>query len=259
MKSMRAALIMVLLGPATAFATASTPALVTAHFTGKGQLGVVASQGNAQGTSANAAIDLNYLSGLWKHSLDLTTLYGQSLGIVSAERWMAMWQSSRKISAEAYVFGSLRYEHDLFDGFQYQASGALGVGYTLIHSKATTLSTQIGAGYMVSRPETLTSVALTNPTRTFIERLAQPSERYAIGTLGVNYEHTITHTTSVSDKLLVNAGSVNTQVTNALALVVKVSTQLALSLGYNLQDNTHPAPGIQHLDSIETVNLVYAF
>ena len=259
MKPMRAALVGVLLGPVTALAATPPPAPPAAHFTGKGQLGFVASQGNAQGKSANAAIDLNYLSGLWKHSLDLTTLYGQSLGIVSAERWTVMRQSNRKISADAYAFGSLRYEHDMFDGFQYQANGALGVGYTLIHSKATTLSTQVGAGYMVSRPETLTSIALANPVRTFIERLPQPSERYAIGTLGVNYEHTITSTTSVSDKLLVNAGSVNTLVTNALALVVKVSTQLALSVGYNLQDNTHPAPGIQHLDSIETVNLVYAF
>jgi len=258
MKPMSAALVMVLLGPATAFA-ASTPAPAAAHFTGKGQLGFVASQGNTQGKSANAAIDLNYLSGLWKHSLDLTSLYGESAGIVSAERWSAMWQSNRKISADAYAFGSLRYEHDMFDGFQYQGSGALGVGYTLIHSKTTTLSTQVGAGYMVSRPETLTSLALTNPTRTFIERIPQASERYAIGTLGVNYERILTSTTSVSDKLLVNAGSVNTLVTNDLAFTVKVSTQLALSLGYHIQDNTHPAAGIQHLDSTETVNLVYAF
>ncbi|MDE2339047.1 MAG: DUF481 domain-containing protein [Gammaproteobacteria bacterium] len=259
MKPMSAALVMVLLGPATAFAASSTAAPAAAHFTGKGQLGFVASQGNAQGKSANAAINLNYLSGLWKHSLDLSALYGQSLGIVSAERWTAMWQSNRKISADAYAFGSLRYEHDMFDGFQYQGSGALGVGYTLIHSKTTTLSTQVGAGYMVSRPETLTSIALANPTRTFIERIPQASQRYAIGTLGVNYEHTITSTTSVSDKLLVNAGSVNTLVTNDLAFIVKVSTQLAVNLGYHIQDNTHPAAGIQHLDSTETVNLVYAF
>ncbi|MGC8518458.1 MAG: DUF481 domain-containing protein [Steroidobacteraceae bacterium] len=259
MKSMHSALLMVLLGSATAFAAASTPAPAPAHFSGKGQLGFLASQGNTQGKSANALIDLSYRSGLWKHSLDLTTLYGESLGIVSAERWSALWQSNRKISADAYAFGSLRYEHDLFNGFQYQGSGALGVGYTLIHSKTTTLSTQVGAGYMVSRPETLTSMALTNPTRTFIERIPQLTQRYAIGTLGVNYEHTITATTSLSDKLLVNAGSVNTLVTNDVALTVKVSTQLALSLGYNIQDNTHPAAGIQHLDSTETVNLVYAF
>lgn len=245
--------------PLTAFAAATPKAGTGKGFSGKGQLGFVASQGNAQGKSANAVVNLHYVAGRWKHSLDLAGLYGQSLGTVSAERWTVLWQTDRKFSADAYAFGSLRYEHDMFNGFQYQASAALGVGYTVIHNNSTTLSTQIGAGYMVSRPETLTSIALTNPTRTFIARVALPSQRYAIGTLGVNYEHTLTATTSLSDKLLVNAGSVNTLVTNDLAFVVKVSTKLALSLGYSIQDNTHPASGIKHLDSTETVNLVYAF
>jgi Protein of unknown function, DUF481 len=34
----------------------------------------------------------------------------------------------------------LRYEHDLFDGFQYQASAAAGLGYKFIDGKDTTLS-----------------------------------------------------------------------------------------------------------------------
>lgn len=258
MRALRIALFAFVLAPAAAVAAAPKGAK-TAHFSGKGQLGFVASQGNAQGKSANAALHLAYVSGPWKHSLNLTALYGQSLGVVSAERWTALWQSNRKISADAYAFGSLRYEHDLFDGFQYQASAAAGLGYTLIHTKSTTLSTQVGAGYTEDRPETLTYIPLTHPTRTFVERTALPSQRYAIGTLGVDYKHTLTSTTTVSDKLLANAGSVNTLVTNDLALDVKISTKLAMSIAYNIQDNTHPAPGIQHLDSTETVNLVYAF
>ncbi len=253
----RIAFALVLLAPVAA--VAAPVAKPTEHFSGKGQVGFVASQGNAQGKSANVALDLNYLTGSWKHSLDLAALYGQSLGVVSAERWTAIWQSNRKISSDAYVFGSLRYEHDMFDGFQYQASAALGLGYTVLHNKSTTLSTQLGAGYTVTRPETLTDIPLTNPTRIFIERTALPSERYAIGTLGVDYQQKLTGTTTLSDKLLVNAGSVNTMLTNNLAFVVKVSTKLALSLGYEIQDNTHPPGAIKHLDSTETANLVYAF
>lgn len=253
----RIAFALLLLAPLAALAAPA--AQTTAHFSGKGQVGFVASQGNAQGKSANVALAVNYLAGPWKHSLDFAALYGQSLGVVSAERWTAIWQSNRKISADAYAFGSLRYEHDMFNGFQYQASAALGLGYTVVHSKSTTLSTQVGAGYTVSRPEIFTDVPLTNPTRIFIERTPLPIERYTIGTLGVDYQHKLTRTTTLSDKLLVNAGSVNTLVTNSLAFVVKVSTKLALSLGYDIQDNTHPPGTIQHLDSTETVNLVYAF
>lgn len=231
----------------------------TAHFSGKGQMGFVASQGNAQGKSANVALDLKYVSGLWKHTLTLAMLYGQSSGVVSAERWSALWQSERKFTAKAFAFGAVRYEHDMFDGFQYQRSAAVGIGYTVVHTKATTLRTQLGAGYTMTRPETLKSIPILNASRIFIERTPLAEDNYAIGTVGVDYEHKITDTTSVSDKLLVNAGSSNTLLTNHLALVLKVSTKLAMSLGYELQDNTHPPAGIKKLDSTETANLVYAF
>jgi putative salt-induced outer membrane protein len=260
MRLLRIVLLAAPLAPIAACAAAApTGAQPTPRLSGKGQLGFVASQGDSQAKSANAALNLAFVSGPWKHSLSLAALYGESLGVVSTERWLAMWQSNRRISTHAYAFGSLRYEHDLFDGFEYQSSAAAGLGYTLIHSKSTTLSTQLGAGYTVSRPERLTDIALTNPTRTFTERTPLATQGYAIGTLGVNAEQTLTRTTTLSDKVLVDAGSLNTLVTNNLTLDVKVATRLALSIGYDIQDNTHPAPGITHLDSTETVNLVYAF
>jgi len=46
----------------------------------------------------------------------------------------------------------------------------------------------------------------------------------------------------------VESGSQDTLVTNTLALAVKVSAKLALSVGYALQDNTNPPAGLQKLD-----------
>ncbi len=259
MKSPRIALAALVLMPFVAVAATAPHGKSTRRFSGKGQLGLLASQGNAQGKSANAALNLVYRSGPWKHTLNLAAQYGQSQGVVSTERWSALWQSSRKISSDAFAFGSLRFEHDMFNGFQYQASATAGLGYTVIHTKSTTLSTQLGAGYTVQRPETLTDIALATPTHIFVERTALPSQRYAIGTLGVDYEQALTSTTTLSDKMLANAGSLNTMIINTLALTVKVSTRLALSLAYDIQDNTHPPGTIKHLDSTETANLVYAF
>ena len=256
MKLMRIVLVMLLAAPLAAnAAVAASGTKIPQGISGKGQIGFVASQGNAQGKSANAALDLTYVDGPWKHALSLAALYGQSAGIVSAERWSALWQSDREIGSRAFAFGSLRYEHDMFDGFQYQATAATGLGYKLIQNKSATLSAQLGAGYTVSRPETLTR----NAAGAVTARTVLPSQDYAVGTLGINYQQTLTSTTTLSDTLLANAGSVNTLVTNNLALVVKVSTRLAMSVGYQIQDNTHPPAGIRHLDSTETVNLVYAF
>jgi putative salt-induced outer membrane protein YdiY len=44
-----------------------------------------------------------------------------------------------------------------------------------------------------------------------------------------------------------------------IALTVKMSDKLALSVGYGLTDNTHPPDTIKKLDTVTTVNLVFAF
>ncbi|HTX23325.1 MAG TPA: DUF481 domain-containing protein [Steroidobacteraceae bacterium] len=223
-------------------------------WTGTGQLGYVSSQGNSPAKSANAVLDMSYLENLWKHMFHFDFLYGESGNVTSAERWDTLWQSNYNFTSNLYVFGNARYGHDLFDGFEYQASGTAGVGYNLIKSDSTALSIQLGAGYLWQRPEEITK----NPDGLVISRMLLPTANTTVATFGLTYSQKLTASTTLSDNLLVNAGSSNSQITNALALTVKMSTKLAVSLGYNIQDNTQPPPGLKSLDSFETVNLVYS-
>ena len=224
-------------------------------WTGKGQAGYVSSKGNSEAKSANAALDMALFEDQWKHSFHLGGLYGQSAGVVSAERWDTAWQSNYDLTKDLYTFGGLRYQHDLFSGFQYQASATAGLGYKLINTDATKLDLQAGLGYRKLRPEELTK----NTAGAVVTRNLKPAESGAIGTVGVNYSQALSSTTTVSDKLLIESGSSDTLITNALALSVKVSTKLALSVGYSIQNNTKPPAGLKKLDTLETVNLVYAF
>lgn len=221
---------------------------------GKGQLGFLASQGNTQATSANAAIDMSLLVDPWEHKLHLDGLYGKSADVVAAEKFEGGWQSQYNISPDYYGFGALRYEHDLFSGFQYQASQTVGAGYKVINTADTKLSLQVGIGYRELRPELLTK----EPDGS-IERTLEGTNNGAVGTFGLDYTQAFTSTTSLSNKLLVEAGSGDTLITDTVALAVKMSTRLALSLGYSLQDNTKPPGGLKKIDSVETINLVFAF
>lgn len=188
--------------------------------------------------------------------LSLGGLYGQSAGIVSAERWDASWQSNYDFTPRIYTFGGLRYERDMFSGFQYQESLTGGLGYKIFDTSATKLDVQVGAGYKRLRPEDL----IKDPDSGAVtQRIPLSTESGAIGTVGVNYSQALTGTTTLTDKLLVESGSSDTLITNALALAVKVSTKLALSVGYTTIDNTKPPAGLKRIDTLETVNLVYAF
>jgi putative salt-induced outer membrane protein len=113
---------------------------------GKGQFGFLDSRGNSDAESINGSVDLLRYDGAWKNELLVTGLYGKNSGIVSAERWETRGQANYTISGDLFAFGGLRYEHDLFDGFQYQASVTAGLGYKLINTNDTKLTAQAGAG-----------------------------------------------------------------------------------------------------------------
>jgi putative salt-induced outer membrane protein len=223
-------------------------------WTGKGQAGYTSSSGNSEGKSANAAIDMAYLADPWKHAFHLGGLYGQSAGLVAAERWDTSWQSNYDLTKDLYTFGLLSYRHDLFSGFDYQASASAGLGYKFIATDTTKLDAQVGIGYQVLRPEDIIKVNGAVASRTLL-----PSQNGIAETAAVNYSQVLTGTVTLTDKLAVTASSADTLVTNALAVAVKVSTKLALSVGYALQDNTKPPAGLKRIDTLETLNLVYSF
>jgi putative salt-induced outer membrane protein len=243
----------VVLAPIAAFADDPPPP--QQEWIGKGQAGYLASQGNSDSKSANAALDAAYLDGPWKHAFHLGGLYGESAGITAAEKWDTRWQTNYDITPDFFTFGALQYTHDDFSGFQYQESISAGLGYKFINTDSTKLDAQLGAGFRRLRPENIIKA----PDGAVTERDLLGAQSGAVVTAAINYSQALTATTTLSNKLAVESGSADTLVTDALALTVKVSTKLALSLGYNWQDNTKPPGTLKKTDTQETVNLVYSF
>jgi putative salt-induced outer membrane protein len=222
---------------------------------GKGQLGFLSSHGNSDAESLNANVDLLRYDGAWKNEIYVGGLYGKNSGIVSAERWETRGQSNYTISGDLFAFGGLRYEHDLFDGFQYQASVTGGLGYKIMNTQDTKLTAQVGAGYRRLRPEIIDK----DDTGLVISRTPLDASGDAIATVGVDFSHAFTKTTTFTNKFLMEAGSSDTLLHDDLALTVKMSDKLALSIGYGITDNTKPPAPLKKLDTVASVNLVFGF
>jgi putative salt-induced outer membrane protein len=225
---------------------------------GKGQVGFLESKGNSNAESINGNVDVSRFDGPWKNEIYLAALYGKNNGIVSAERYEARQQTNYSFAPQIFAFGGLRYEHDLFDGFQYQASAAAGLGYKFIDGKNTTLSAQIGAGFRQIRPEILT----TAPDGEVTSRDPLDTTRSGIGTAEVDFMHKFSSTTILTDKYYMEAGAGNTMLQNNLQLAVKMTTKLALTIGYQIIDNTNPPSGmppLKKVDQLTTVNLQFSF
>jgi putative salt-induced outer membrane protein len=75
----------------------------------------------------------------------------------------------------------------------------------------------------------------------------------------VDFSHAFTKTTTLTNKLLVETGASNTLLNDDLALTIKMSDKLALSVGYGIKENTKPPAPLKKLDSVESVNLVFGF
>jgi putative salt-induced outer membrane protein len=249
------AIALLALTPAVAALADDAPPPPQGVWIGKGQFGFLSSRGNSDAESLNGNVDLLRYDGAWKNEVYVGGLYGKNSGIVSAERWETRGQSNYTISGDLFAFGGLRYEHDLFDGFQYQASVTGGLGYKLINSEDTKLTAQVGAGYRRLRPETIDKDA----TGLVISRTPLDATGDAIATVGVDFSHAFTKTTTFTNKFLMEAGSSDTLLHDDIALTVKMSDKLALSVGYGITDNTKPPAPLKKLDTVATVNLVFGF
>ena len=249
-----AAALALVVAASTAFADDAPPPPAQG-WSGKGEAGYVMSRGNTNTDSANAKLDLADVVGDWKHSIHLEGLYGRSVEITSAERWAALFQSEYQITPRAFGFGALHFLQDEFSGFQYQASATTGIGYKFLVTAADKLTAQVGIGYRRLRPELLTMDA----AGAVIARTPGESTGTAIGTAGFDFAHIFNASTKITDKLLVESGSGNTSLENDLALVVNMSKKLALSAGFTFQDNTEPPGGLKKVNTLTTLNLVFAF
>lgn len=182
---------------------------ISAEWTGKGTFGGVLARGNTETETVNANIDVVNDLERWTHKAGGSLLRTVNDDVTSADRWELRGETNYKLTDRSYVFGTLRYEDDLFTDFAYQATAAGGYGYHFIANDATKLEGQIGLGLRQ------TELRVTGETQ------EDPIVRGAM-----TYEHKLTGTTLIYDRFLVESGEENTFVQNQLGIEVKINDTL---------------------------------
>jgi putative salt-induced outer membrane protein len=214
---------------------------------GKGEAGAVWASGNTDSSSVNLKLSMTKEVEEWKHALDMSYLRASSNGNTNANKFVGNWQSNYNFSPRTFAFGALRYEHDEFSGFDYQASASTGMGYKFYDTDTIKFSGQAGAGY-----------------RRIKDNVTNQTSSHLVFVAGLDYEYKVTTNTKLVDKFHMEAGSDNTLVTNFAGVEVKMSDKLALAAGYDVTYNTDPPVGplgvsFKKTDTVTTLNLVYSF
>ena len=236
------------------------------NWAAQGQLGLIVTSGTTTNKSGNASFDLAHRMGRWTLSGGFAALYASTGHYSTQQDTSAHLQSDLSLSKRTFWFSTARWDRNLYTGFAYQESVASGGGFKFIQTPATLLAAELGVGYRIEKPETLTISPLGNvQTRV---RVPGSMKRDAVLQAGVNYSHAITQSTKLENTLLVQYGASDTTTTDNLSLQVKVDASLSLAVGMQLVNNTNPPAagigspagtvGVKHTDTVVTVNLVYA-
>jgi putative salt-induced outer membrane protein len=221
------------------------------------QLGLIITSGSTTTKSGNATFDVAHRLNRWTLSGGGAALYASTGDVSTQQDTTAHVQADLELSPRTFWFSTARWDRNLFTGFAYQESIASGGGFKFIQTPATLLAAELGAGYRIDKPETLTAGPLGN----VISRVREPGsvQREAVLQAGLNYSHSVTQSTKLVNTLLVQYGASDTTTTDSLSLQVKVDASLALAVGMQLVNNSSPPPGSEkHTDTLMTVNLVYA-
>ncbi len=227
---------------AMALIAAGTATAAENGWSGEGQLGFTYARGNADTDVINAALTLKKESEQWLHEIGIVALRAKNNGEINAKRYEVQGKSGYKIDENDYVFGSVRYDHDSFTGFDYTYTLGLGWGHIFFENEDQHLITELGLGYKVTAID--------------IDR-SEENETVAIGKL--DYERKLTDTVSFTDVLLVEAGSNNTFIQNDAGFSFKVSESMDVKLAYQWRHDSEVPEGFDKTDTLFSANLVYGF
>lgn len=203
------------------------------------ELGYVQTSGNSDTKNLNAKLDGSMAYNAWEHALHLETLNSSSNDVRSAEKYLAKGQSDYFINERTYALGVATWEKDKFDGFDHQASVALGLGYKVIQDADMQLNVELAPGYRYSKFE------------------SGNTEEDAIIRLAETFSWKLTENSTLDQTFSTEAGDSNTVTRFGAALTSQVAGDLSMKVGYYLKHNSDVAAGKDKTDRETSVTLVY--
>jgi putative salt-induced outer membrane protein YdiY len=212
-------------------------------------------RGNTDSDSIVTKGDGEYESENWRHSVELeavnTTSENQTTGENErvAERYYLSYKLDRRLGPKQFIFNVGTYEKDLFSGYHYRFSYALGYGRSLLDTERQELSLELGPGYRSRclEPEDSYSDCDTN-------------RESAIMRLAGQYRWDISESAFFREKLKTEVSSDEGSVSRAeTSLSSQINDTMTLRLSHLLKHSSQVPAGREETDQEITVSLVIGF
>lgn len=210
-------------------------------FSGEGELGYTNTTGNSDTDSLNARLGLAYFTGPWEYGAEVSAVSARANGGLTNERYLFDAKAARTFAEVYYGFGNLHYDRDLFSGYEYRASTAMGVGRRFLGLTDKVFNIEVGAGYLVDKLET------------------EKEQSHGMLHAAAKFRYPLNKQVSFAQDFMVQATDDNTHSESITGLKVSMTDNLALKLSYTLKHNSEVLPGRKNLDTMTAVTVVYGF
>jgi len=211
-------------------------------FSGEAELGYVATGGNTETQNLNAKTQVGHEAERWRSEGQAEVVLASDTDGATAERYFVSAKTDRKYGARAYVFVTAKWEKDLFSGYEYRVTEALGYGYRVVATDTVTVDLEAGPGARQSR----------------VER-SGTTDTETLGRVALNAAWKATATATLSEEATSEIGQDATVTRSVTALKTQVTGKLATKVRFTVKNTSDTPPGVEATDYETAVTLVYGF
>ena len=164
------------------------------------------------------------------------------------ERYYGSYKLDRKLGSHSanYLFAVGTYEKDLFSGYQYQATSAVGLGRRWIERDKHTLDAEAGPGYRWKCLE---------PEEGYFQ--CDNDENESILRVALKYKWLISENADFRQEVSSDVGRDSTSTRAESVLNSKINSHFSLRVRYLLEHETEVPAGTKEADHELSVGLVY--
>ncbi len=224
-------------------------------WTGEMALSYLITRGNSESDTLQGKVSAERDGVRWRHTAKAegsNTQAEDAAGVKNrtGERYFVSYKLDRKLvdNAANYFFNILAYDKDLFSGYHYQASYALGIGRRWIDNGVHTFDTELGPGFRSACLEPETSYTDCSDT-----------EDSAIARVAAKYSWKITESAHFREDISSEISDEITTVRAETSLTTQINGSLSARIAHLLKYTSDVPAGARKSDSEMMVALVYSF
>jgi putative salt-induced outer membrane protein len=205
------------------------------------ELGYIGATGNANTISAHSRLRLQNDRPRWTHTFRYEIVFAEEESVTTTDLTRASQKSAYKLTADDYLFETVRYDRNPDSGYRYRFSEVLGYGRRVVRSETVKVFLEAGPG--------------ARQTRQPDDALDGEAQVYISGEL----EWDISANANLNQLVVVEAAESNTVTDSLTALTARIDAAFSMKLSHSIVHNSTPGVDAAPTDSVTSVTLVYTF